>query len=365
MFLFFLVICEFDDSCVHHHHAISQRHLLAHQDRSHHRCMYVSNHRPIHRLTIPKHNTLSALLVETLINSGLHVHYIHASSHQPNLPDSLPASKLTLHSHPSSTLTSLESLTNLLSSLSPPADLVISAAHGGDVPFQTTVIDASIAAHIHRFMPAEFGHDSRNPHIHTLLPPYVSRAKVLDVVKQRAGDGDIEYIGLATGLSDFGGRLLDGNLGIDLQWESATVFGTGDVVFPISTPAFVAEACAAVISHWDEWKNQYICVSGTVTSFNELVKVLGREMGCLFEVGHLEVKEGRAEARRRIDGGWPDAGMFLLERSVLADEWSFEGFDKNASTREKLGLLELSLKTLVKGAVHDYKHHGKGGCGCT
>lgn len=87
-------------------------------------------------------------------------------------------------------------------------------------------------------------------------------------------------------------------------------------------------------------------------------------MGCEFEVGHLELEEGREEARRRIERGWPDAGMFLLQRSVLADERCFEGFKQSEMVRERLGLEKESLDQLTKVVAHEFKHHGSGGCGC-
>jgi hypothetical protein len=211
-------------------------------------------------------------------------------------------------------------------------------------------------------MPAEFSHDSLNPAIQTLLPPHAERARVLAFLAER--QDAIAWVGLATGL-DVGRRLLDGNMGVDVQWQSASVHGTGDEVFAASTPGFVGETVMAVMGHFEKCRNRYLCVSEVGASYGRILAVLEAQMGCGFEVGCVEREEGLREAKRRIEGGWPDAGMFLLERCVLADERCFAGFDAELEIRTMLGVEGGSLEGVVKSVLHDFRHHGKGGCGCS
>lgn len=258
----------------------------------------------------------------------------------------------------------MDVLRRVLSILSPPADLVISTGHGGDYALQALLVAACIQASIPRFMPAEFGHDSLNPHVQTLLPPHAERAKVIDFLQDKSEQGRIEWIGLATGC-DISKRLLDSNMGIDLQWQSATIFGTGSERFAASSPGFVSETIKAIIYRWDDFSNQYLRISEFTTSYREIIDALEEEMHCRFEAGYLEKDEGVNEAKRRIEGGWPDAGMFLLERRVLANEGCFKAFDQDQGVVKKLTLECQSLATVVRSVVHEYKHHGKGGCGCS
>lgn len=258
----------------------------------------------------------------------------------------------------------MDVLKRVLSILSPPADLVISTGHGGDYALQTLLVAACIEASISRFMPAEFGHDSLNPQVQTLLPPHVERAKVIEFLQDKSEQGRIEWIGLATGC-DISRRLLDSNMGIDLQWQSATIFGSGSERFAASSPGFVSETIKAIISCWDDFRNQYLRISGLITSYREVIDALEEAMHCRFEAGYLEQDEGLNEAQRRIEGGWPDAGMFLLERSALADDGCFKGFEKDQGVMNTLVLERESLATVISSVLHEFKHHGKGGCGCS
>lgn len=187
---------------------------------------------------------------------------------------------------------------------------------------------------------------------------------MIDFLKDMSEQGRIEWIGLATGC-DISKRLLDSNMGIDLQWQSATIFGTGSERFAASSPEFVSETIKAIISCWADLRNQYLRISGLTTSYREIIDALEKEMHCRFEAGYLEQDEGVNEAKRRIEGGWPDAGMFLLERGALADEGCFEGFEKGQGVVNTLALESESLATVISNVVHEFKHHGKGGCGCS
>ena len=167
---------------------------------------------------------------------------------------------------------------------------MISTGHGGDYPLQSLLVTACVEAGIPRFMPAEFGHDSLNPAVQKLLPPYAERARLIDFLKDT--QGSIEWVGLATGC-DISRRAVDGNMGIDLAWQSATVFGSGDEQLAASTPVFVGETVRAiVVDHWSELRNQYVCLPELTTTYHEIVKALEKEMDCKFEIGHVEKEEG-------------------------------------------------------------------------
>jgi hypothetical protein len=84
-----------------------------------------------------------------------------------------------------------------------------------------------------------------------------------------------------------------------------------------------------------------------------------------WEANRVDVKESRREAEARMERGFPDAAMFLMERAVLFDEevGAVRQFRENDG-KERLGLQAEELDMLVKNVVHDVKHHGDGGCGC-
>lgn len=265
---------------------------------------------------------------------------------------------MTYHAHSSS-----KPFTPLFSELQP--DLIISTVSGGSFDEQKRIIDSAVEAGVPRFVPPEFGHDSLNEQIQNRLPPSRERARTIEYLRQLAKDGRISWVAIATGVTLDRG-ILSGHLGFDLKWQSATLHGKEAAQFAASSYAFVGRVILAVIEQWPDVENQYLYAAGLTTSAGEIVKGLEKSTGKSFEVGRGEVTECIHEAERRIELGFPDAGMFLMERSVLYDEdlgatRPFEEVD----AKSKLGLDKERLEDIINAVVHDYEHHGgQAGCGC-
>ena len=103
-----------------------------------------------------------------------------------------------------------------------------------------------------------------------------------------------------------------------------------------------------------------------MTSANEVLKAAEKVIGHEFAVGDHDVEECIQEARKRVDKGYPDTGIFLLERSVLYDEQlgAMAPF-QTRSANELLSLAPESVEEIVATAYHDLKYLGKPGCGCS
>lgn len=256
-----------------------------------------------------------------------------------------------------------KSLAPLFSSTKP--DLVISAVAGGSFETQKNIIEDAVEAGVPRFMPAEFGQDSLNSKIQDRLPPSKERARTIEYLRQLSDDGRISWAAVATGIALDRG-ILNENLGFDIKWQSATLHGQGRERFAASSALWVGRAALAVIERWGDVENQYLYVAGMVTSADEVIDSLQRATGHNFEVGRADVEDCVREAERRIERGFPDAGMFLMERSVLYDESlaavkPFMEQDANG----RLGLDGEHLDDLIAHVTHDHEHHsGKVNCGC-
>jgi hypothetical protein len=245
-------------------------------------------------------------------------------------------------------------------------DLIISTISGGDSEEKIRVINAAIAADVKRFIPDEFSHDSMNKQIQARIPKYAGQAKVIDHLQNMKKDHiDFEWTAVATGYT-LDTQLISGNMGFDLEWHSATIHGIGTEPFAASSLERVGKVVKCVISHWDEVKNQYLYAAGVITSANEVLRSVEKATGREFTVGNYDVEECIIEGQKRIEKGYPDSGMFLLERSVLYDE-ELEASRpfKDRSANAVLGLSSESVETVVKTAYHDLKHQGKPGCGCS
>jgi hypothetical protein len=103
-----------------------------------------------------------------------------------------------------------------------------------------------------------------------------------------------------------------------------------------------------------------------ITSANEVLRSAEKATGHEFTVGNYDVEECIVEGQKRIEKGFPDSGMFLLERSVLYDKTlEVSKPFKDRSANSIMGLTPESVEVVVSTAYHDFKHHGKPGCGCS
>ncbi|KAF2845885.1 hypothetical protein T440DRAFT_543264 [Plenodomus tracheiphilus IPT5] len=86
-----------------------------------------------------------------------------------------------------------------------------------------------------RFIPHEFGHDTLNGEIQRRIKKYAERFKVIKYLQNEPEKQlHLEWVGLATGYP-LDTNLINGSLGFDLKWHSATVHGIGTESFAVSS----------------------------------------------------------------------------------------------------------------------------------
>ncbi|KAF2477025.1 uncharacterized protein BDR25DRAFT_43189 [Lindgomyces ingoldianus] len=302
---------------------------------------------------------LSALLQKSLtdVSTPYHVSVLTYPSQTPWLPPNTPPN---LVEHRTSDF----SVPSLESSFSG-QDMVINTIAGGDYNFQARVIDAAVLAGVKRFVPHEFGHDSLNEAVHERLPRSADRAKVVRYLHDLSRTHlDFEWAAVSVGcILDH--VLVAGDLGFDMQWQSVTIHGTGTEPFAVSSLERAGNVVANIIQHWDQVKNRYLYAAGVLTTANDVLACLERSSGKKWSVEYEHVEESIKEGKKRIERGYPDSGMFLLERSVLYDEKlkAVGAFQKRSSN----GILRLEpekIGHIVAKAYHEFKRRGQPGCGC-
>ncbi|KAF4308600.1 hypothetical protein GTA08_BOTSDO03473 [Botryosphaeria dothidea] len=266
-------------------------------------------------------------------------------------------------------------------------DLVISTDHGGDYGLQTRIVNAAVAAGVTRFVPHEFGQDSRNEGVQGRLPPHAERARLIKYlramesegaeVQRNGGEEHVEveassgyhnpfsWVALATG-TILDKKLVNGNLGFDIKWQSATVHGTGKEEFAVSSLEWVGRSVARAVERWESVRNQYLYAAGCVTTADKVVECLQKITGKEWGVGRVDVDDCVKEAERCLKRGFPDAGIFLMERSVLYDTalGAVESFN-TTKANDVLGIGEEKVEEIVGKALHEFEHHGKAECGCS
>ncbi|KAF2420980.1 isoflavone reductase family protein [Tothia fuscella] len=276
---------------------------------------------------------------------------------EPYLPHDVAVSDIT---HKTTNFTA-DSLSNALLG----KDVVISTLRPGDLDLQTRIINASIATGVKRFIPNEYGYDTRNTTVQERLPAYKTRASILTYIEKLQTENKIEYIALSVG-TILDQTLLSGSLGFNLKWQSATLAGNGGDIFPVTSLRRVGDIVASVLECWNHVRNSYLDVNGCSTSAKELVGCLERVMGKEWVVSYSNVDDLVAEAGRRLERGFPDAAWVLLERSIVfgGDAGGSRAEEEEGWVRERLGLRKENVEEIVRGAVHEWEHSERGGCGC-
>ncbi|KAK4955214.1 hypothetical protein LTR10_007409 [Elasticomyces elasticus] len=311
-------------------------------------------HRAIRKVLVLGNNRIADAIVDALAAAGFDTHQL-----VPTRANFTARVSTVVHKSESSP----EALIKICQETRP--DLVISTSGGGSYSSQKEIIDAVMSAGVTCFMPAEFGHDSLNERLQQRLPPLEEHTRIIDYLKDLLIEVRLEWVGIATGsLLDHG--LRSGNLGFDLKWQSATLHGRGTERFAASSTKWIGRVVAAAVAQWDEVKNQYLYAAGLVTTADEVLECLEQSTGQQWEAGRGDVEDCVREAERRTERGFPDAAMFLMERSVLYDEaLDAVGPFLTRDAKQTLGLRPESVVNIVVSAVHEHEHHGKGDCGCS
>lgn len=248
-------------------------------------------------------------------------------------------------------------------------DVVISTIAPADVSYQKCLIDAAIVAKVRHFVLCEFSYDTQNETVRKVFPPAEAKWEVLNYLRQRTRNIDTEedgfgWTGLATGcLLEKG--LLDGLPGFDLTWRTATVYGSGDARFPCSTLDGVGKVITEILEDWPKGPRPkgHIYKHGFMTSQNEILSALEKTDSKKWDVVNADVDECVREGERRMEKGFFDGAMMLLEPNVLFGELGDLGIWEEHKAKD-LQQRRDKLDVAVRKALEQMERTGKPDCGC-
>ncbi|TVY46153.1 Isoflavone reductase-like protein [Lachnellula occidentalis] len=238
---------------------------------------------------------LGVSVLEALLGANLHVTVlsrIHGNS-----------SKLAPHSNLTITEVDFNSTQSLVAALQG-AQVVISCLATLAIGSQNPLIDASVAAGVTRFIPAEFGMDSRNP-LCVILPvcePKVATQKHLQ--EKVSSNPSFSYTGIANGLFlDWGLKV---GFILNSASHSATLYNGGDVPFSTTTLADVAKAILGVIDNREQTANRILYIQSAVTTQDTLIQyakdIDGREWNTVRRNTEEIRQEALAELAKGMEG---------------------------------------------------------------
>jgi len=180
-------------------------------------------------------------------------------------------------------------------------DAIVVAIGQVNVAEQKSMIDAAIAAGVRRYIPAEFGFDTRNPKYQALVPLLKNKADVMDYLRTKES-ATFSWTALATGpFFDWG--LQTGFMGFDISGRKATIYDDGINRFGATTLPAIGTAVARVLETPAETANRYLLVSEVTTDQNEILAALERVTGATWEVTHVTTEELKSAGQAKLAQG--------------------------------------------------------------
>jgi hypothetical protein len=190
-------------------------------------------------------------------------------------------------------------------------DAVVSAIATASASLQKKLIDAAIKAGVQRFVPSEFGSDTRNEKAMAIL---VNCSRAMKV----------------------------GFMGFDLKEQKATIYNEGNDVWSTTTMATIGLAVKNAMLV-PEAANKYIFIDSFTVSQNEVLVSLEKATKKKWEAKYVDAEEQKRIGMEKMAEG-DFSGAMLLIRYINCVEGHGENFSRYEKTFN--GLLSLPKEDL-------------------
>ncbi|PNP48014.1 hypothetical protein TGAMA5MH_00837 [Trichoderma gamsii] len=196
---------------------------------------------------------------------------------------------------------------------------VISLLSVEALSLQRNLIDAAIKARATLFIPSEFGHDTTNEDVTSLLPVLGVKTEIIEYLQEREKDG-LNWTGIITALF-FDWGLPQGNFGFDLKAGKATIWDGGNASFSAANLDDISAAIVKVVtdpSARERYKNQHVYVSSVQTTQNEILAAAEEVTGKKFEVAQFDSEEAFAYTTKPLPPGYSPQLLAVLAALQLS-----------------------------------------------
>ncbi|OAA54960.1 NmrA-like protein [Niveomyces insectorum RCEF 264] len=221
---------------------------------------------------------------------------------------------------------------------------------------QKPLVDAAVAAGVRRFIPSEFGVNTRTARGTTIGQVLAGKIATVDYLIEQAAAaapaGAFTWTGLSTGLF-FDWGLERGLFGFDKATQTATLVDSGNEPFQTSTLAQIGRAVSAVLRQAggggeDRTANQYLDVASFTPTQQDLLRLV-EAAAPSWTVRHVKSADLEAEGAAKLAKGDFSAFGDLLRAWLHGDGAHHAPDLTNAATSGNalLGLAEEDLAALV------------------
>ncbi|KAL7272794.1 hypothetical protein RUND412_004381 [Rhizina undulata] len=217
-------------------------------------------------------------------------------------------------------------------------DALVASIASAALGLQKKIIDAAVEAGVKRYIPSEFGSDTRNEKTSKLA---VCKAKVdiREYLEALAKEGKIEWSGVVNGaLLEWGLRVCF--LGFNKVAKAAKIFDGGDRQFSTSKLADVGRAVVGILAHPAETRNRLVYVHSAVVTQNQLLAIYEKQTGEKWTVVNVDTVELERQAYEKIGNKDFSGFMDLIHRALFGE--GHGGDFRGKVDNELLGIKELS-----------------------
>jgi uncharacterized protein YbjT (DUF2867 family) len=231
---------------------------------------------------------------------------------------------------------SVESLTGALKG----QDAVISTLGGPAFSKQLYLVEAAVKANVKRFIPSEFGSDTKNPKT-AKLPVFADKVAVQEALSTAAANGGITYTTIHTGpFFDWG---LKFGLVLNINEKSIALYDGGERPFSTTTLESVGKAVVGVLKKPEETKNRAVYVQDAAVTLKQIRTVAEKVTTTAWQAKEVSVENDvLTPAWAELKKETPDPSKFILPfiaTSIWGDGYGghFQKLDN-----ELLGLKEFT-----------------------
>lgn len=269
-------------------------------------------------------------IVQELVDQGFNVTVFSRSSSSDNVPKGVVIKTVDYED--------LESLKSALAGQDAVVSTLGSAALGAQ---QQKLADAALAAGIKRFIPSEFGINTRKLQGQTIGKIVGGKTKLVDDLIVKAGQNpNFTWTGLTNGM------FFD-LLGFDAKARTVAITDSGNEKFQTSTKSTIAKAVASILKHPKETANQYLSIASVQPTQNEMLKIVEEETGGKWTVKRQSSAELVKTGEDKFAKGDYSAFLELVAAHLYADGADHAVKDGELANK-LLGLPEEDLRESVR-----------------
>ncbi|KAI1638368.1 hypothetical protein F4809DRAFT_600540 [Biscogniauxia mediterranea] len=274
-------------------------------------------------------------VVDELVKAGFQVTVFTRENSSATFPAGVNSKKVNYES--------VDSLKSALEGQDAVVSTIATVAIGGQYP----LVDAAVAAKVKRFIPSEFGVNTRILGDLPIGKILQGKIKTLDYIDAKSKENpDFTWTGISTGLF-FDWGLLHGSVGYDKKTRTATIYDSGNEPVQVSNLPFIGRAVAAILSNPSKTANKYLTIASFNPTQNEILDILEKETGEKWKVTHATTAEAEKVGVEKLGRGDFSSFLDLLRARIFRDGagLAVKG-ESNAATL--VGLQEEDLSATLK-----------------